>query len=190
MRFVIIALLSGSMYAASNAGIVLWLTKSLDGSASNLMSNTGGSRSYGGAIKLPLTLLMGSNLEFGLSNLPDQSWNDPQQIELRITDRRKYIINSLYMLSDSISAILGLAYRKQELSCSTNCIFQEKLKNRFNYHVGIEWTMPVVEHLDSGLRVLYNFQRSHDYCYGANCSSQLKIDQKQLELQMVAIASL
>lgn len=185
MRALILSLMMVVAYAASNTGVVIWASKHAKSTANNAMQNNQGGRYFGGAIRLPFTLLMGSNIELGISNLPDQFWKDDLD-ELKITDRHDYVINSLYMLSDSMAVILGVDYFKQGLSPD----FQERFSNHFNYHAGIEWTMPVVEHLDSGLRVLYNFNKSHDYCYGANCSTPFKIDQSQLELQMVAIASL
>lgn len=159
---------------------------------SNDLKITGKSQYLGLALRLPLTLLMGSSLEFGMSFLPDQEWLY-QANKISASGRKRYFINSMYSMTDSMSALIGLHMQKQDLVCISNCNtvkvkdYFGLLKGNIGAHVGYEWLLPEFSGINSGIRVLYNFSREHRYCLGQNdCSTNFIQSDSKVLFQVVS----
>ena len=173
----------------ASTGIITWAGKTSSEIANGV--NTGSNKLMGLGVRLPLTLLMGSNIELGMTKLPEVKlvYNSDN---LTLSKRKSYVINSIYPLSDSMSALVGVDYLKQDLACSgIDCVMRSKLGSNIKWHVGFDWLLPVISHVDSGIRILYTNRDSQEYTYGTTASSSdITIKSKKLEFQLIAMTSL
>ena len=186
MRILLLSLMSVVSFAG-NTGLLAWGSLYADSKADNLATSST-NRYYGIGVRVPLTLLFGSALEFGYSKLPDQKWQKVGTT-LDFTSRARYTINSLYALSDDMSLFFGADYNKQSQSCGDGCVIKQNT-GRYNAHIGFDYLLPVFAHVDSGLRLIYSLRDSQEYCYADNCGETSKITSKKYELQLLVSTSL
>ena len=186
MRILLLLLMSAVSFAG-NTGLLAWGSLYADSKADNLVTSST-SRYYGIGVRVPLTLLFGSALEFGYSKLPDQKWQK-SGTTLDFTSRVRYTVNSLYALSDEISLLFGVDYNNQSQSCGADCLIKQS-SGRYNAHIGFDYLIPVFAHVDSGLRLLYSLRDSQEYCYADNCGETSNIVSKKYELQLLVSSSL
>ena len=198
MKKTILLLLSSMVCANTNLGVVVWNAwhpkdngkVAVDGD----LLVSGKENYFGGALRLPFSFLMGSSLELGMSFLPNQTWTYGAN-SISVSDRKRYSLNTVYPVSDSISAMIGAYVQKNSLSCTSGCNFIEPkglmglVKGNVGWQAGLQWLEPVMSNLESGIRVLYTFGRDHSYCLGAQgCQTSFVHHDKRLMVQAVAMA--
>ncbi len=199
MKAIILLLLSGVLSADSNLALVFWGSKVANKNATVLAAGdmvvSGKEQRYGMAIRLPLSFVLGSSLELGFGSEPEQEWQYNAN-KIKSSSHRGYVINTLYPVSDTVSGLFGMSLAREKLECTAGCSMvhsEDKLgflKARLGWHAGLQWLMPLVPHVDSGLRIIYNLSAKHKYCYGlTSCVTKFEKSSNDLELQLMTIAS-
>ena len=197
MKKILSLFLVSSLLADTHLGLVFWQNwhsnKNGTVTTEGDLKVTGTNNYFGAAVRLPFSLLMGSSLEAGMSFLPDQQW-ESAATKINVTGRKSYLLNTLYPLSEAISILAGASYNKQNLACTSGCNqvkAVDSFTGKLGIHAGIQWLFPVVDHVASGVRVLYSIRGKHKYCYGLNnCSTNFEKSDGRMMFQAVASVGL
>lgn len=199
MKKIVAVSIFTSAIANTNLGLLLWNGRNL--SDSKLTSSAGnvnalGDKEFiGGSLIMPLSILMGSKVELGMSIIPSKTWQIGSS-SISVSSRRRYSINTVYNASDSISLIAGVALLKQELSCSdTGCnkVKQDTAyKDKLGINLGAQWLYPIANNIEAGVRLMYSLKgNNRKYCYGKDsCDKTIAESENKLKIMTVIEAGL